>query len=98
MEYMGWFDSLGKPVSQTRRQAAYQLLVGEGFDPGETAMVLTVVAREIEHDEPARAQKYLRSWMPPYHNETLLMRTLATLCQDPAEETLRLARELSEGR
>lgn len=91
----GWFMSLGNPVSPARRRAALELLTAEGLDPTEAALVLTVVAREIEHDKPAQAQQYLRSWLPRRGSETLLLRTLATLCQDPLEETLRLARELA---
>lgn len=75
----GWLDACGSLVGQPGRQAAFDLLVGEGCDPGETSLVLTVVAREIEHDEPERAQQYLRSWLPAGGSETLLMRTLATL-------------------
>lgn len=41
--------------------------------------MLTVVCREIEHDNPERAQHYLRSWLPARGSETLLLRTLATL-------------------
>lgn len=74
----GWFDTLGRPVSQERKQAALDLLGREGYDSGEASMVLSVVCREIEHDEPARAQKYLRSWIG--NNETMVMRTLASLC------------------
>lgn len=73
-----WFDALGKPVSEHGRRAALDLLVAEGYDAGEAAMVLTVVAREIEHDQPAQAMRYMESFVGRRHR-TMLIRTLATL-------------------
>lgn len=73
----GWFDALGKPVGEQRRREARDLLVSFGRDPEETALVITVIAREIEHDEPARAFRYARTFIGS--DETLVIRTLATL-------------------
>lgn len=74
----GWFNSLGKPVPSDRLEATYELLVEMGYDPMETGMVLGVVAREMAHDNPERAQRYMRSLVGS--DETLVMRALATMC------------------
>lgn len=72
-----WFEALGKPVHPSQRQAALDLLTDEGYNPGEAELVLAVVAREIEHDNPEAAIKYMRSFVG--HSETLVIRALATL-------------------
>jgi hypothetical protein len=75
-----WWDALGKPVPEEARCAAYDLLVANGCNPGEAALVVPVVCREIEHDEPDAAQKVLRHWLPAHHSETLVLQTIATIC------------------
>lgn len=75
-----WWEACGSLIGSAGRQAAFKLLVSQGCDPGETSLVLTVVAREIEHDQPERAQQYLRHWLPACGSEILLLRALATLC------------------
>lgn len=82
-----WFDALGKPVHDSQARVALDLLVGEGYDKTETSMVLAVVAREIEHDNPQACFRYLRSHLGE-ENETLVLRTLATLAA-PTIETRR---------
>lgn len=74
----GWFDALGHPVPERRRAAALDLLVRNGFDAKEATVVLGVVCREIEHDEPARAKRYLDTFLVR-KNQTLVYMTLATL-------------------
>lgn len=76
----GWFASLGHPVPPHRLKAALGLLRHAGRNVGEGAMVLQVVCREMEHDEPERAQRYLRSWIGS--DETLVLRVLSLLCHD----------------
>lgn len=75
----GWLDACGSLVGTKGREAALTLLADNGCDRGEASLVLTVVAREIEHDNPDAAQRYLRSFLPAAGSETLLLRTLATL-------------------
>lgn len=72
-----WFDALGKPVSPDGIALATALLVDHGYDEKQAGMVLWVVAREVTHDQPDRAQKYLRSFVGS--NETLVLRCLATM-------------------
>lgn len=78
MPYGNWFDALGNPVSQEGRAAACEWLVGEGLDPMEVDMVVAVVAREIEHDEPDRAQRYMRSLCD--NRVDVATRAIAILC------------------
>lgn len=77
------FDALGKPVPAAGRKAAYDLLVEEGCDPGEAMVVVPLVAREVEHDNPDRAQSILRGWLPAHGSEVFLFRVLATLLSTP---------------
>jgi hypothetical protein len=79
-----WFDSLGQPVPAERLEATLELLVEHGYDRGEAVMVLGVVAREIAHDEPDRAQRYMRSFVG--RDETLVIRALATMCHGPGDD------------
>lgn len=78
-----WWDALGKPVAAENVRAAADLLVDNGMGADYVALLLPLVVREIEHDEPERAQKVLRSTvhelLGAYGNETLVLMTLATL-------------------
>lgn len=78
-----WFDALGHPVHQAGRQAAWELLVSQGLDADEASVIIPLIAREVEHDNPERAQKILRNWLPAHGSEILLMRTFAVLCTTP---------------
>lgn len=81
-----WFEALGRPVSDAGRQAALDLLLFGTDQPwAHCEMVLDVVCREIAHDEPDRAQRYLRSFLPAAGSETFLFRILAALCATPED-------------
>lgn len=91
-----WFEALGKPVHPSQCQAALDMLVGEGYDACETTLVLSVVVREITHDNPKACYAYLRSHLGK-RNETLVIRTLATLAAPTvATHRTELALTLSE--
>lgn len=81
-ETEGWWDALGHDVPVPRMVAAIDLLVDNGQNRGEAEIVIQLVAREIRHDNPDRAQRTLRSWLPAYGSETLLLMVLATLAAD----------------
>lgn len=82
-----WLNALGHPVPPEGLRAALDLLVGEGYDVTQASMVLTVVAREVEHDEPVRAQQYLRSFVGD-RNLTLMYRVFAVmLARGPEPES-----------
>lgn len=73
-----WFDALGHEVSQHSCAACCDLLVNEGYDVTEVLVTLSVVVREIRHDNPAAAVRYMES-LVGRSNQTLVIRTLATL-------------------
>lgn len=85
-----WFDALGRDVPLAHQQRTHKLLVDEGFDPTVSGMIVVAVAREIRHDEPDRAQRILRNWLPQRGSEVLLFRILATLVA-PRARPLRAA-------
>jgi hypothetical protein len=80
-----WFDALGHPICSWQRLAAVQLLETEGYDRAQACVVVAVIAREMEHDEPERACRYARSFVydehpdGPCRSETLVLRVLAAL-------------------
>lgn len=73
-----WLNALGKPVTDEGKQAALDLLVGHGYNLSAAAMVLSVVAREVEHDQPERAQRYMRSFVGD-RNLTLMYQVFAVM-------------------
>jgi hypothetical protein len=90
-----WFSSLGHPVSEEGRRAATSLLVEwYGAHAGNARLVIDVVAREIEHDNPERALACLRSFVAEIPalkspgrkwNENVVIQTCAYLCCPPVE-------------
>jgi hypothetical protein len=87
---INWWNALGKPVPQENILYALDFLTDLGYDPAATQMVLAVVCREIEHDNPKLALRYLRSHLGR-QNETLVLTCCAKLCVGP-----RPAQKLSE--
>lgn len=90
----GWFDAFGHPVSQWQRLEAVNLLVDNGYDRAQACLVVAVIAREVEHDEPQRAHAYARRFVYEDHpdgkrhsDETLVIRLLATIAA-PNDGTL----------
>lgn len=73
-----WFDALGLPVNTSQRVACVDFLAAEGYNAGEAALTVSVVAREVEHDQPDRAIRYMRSFVG--RHETVVLRALAVLC------------------
>jgi len=78
----GWFESLGKPVSPERKLLAVILLASLGYDAAESEITVMMVAREMEHDNPERCYRFMRSLCGD--DEILVIRVLATLCGSPA--------------
>lgn len=77
-----WFDALGKPVSQTNRQAGVDFLLRQHIPMSYIELVLPLVVRAIERDEPAQASGPLRELFKElwgHESETLVMMTLAYL-------------------
>jgi len=72
-----WFDALGKPVIYEGRMRALRLLETHGYDRAEAAMVIDVVAREVHHDQPERAQRYLRTFLDD--NLTMVYQVFAVM-------------------
>lgn len=81
-----WHSALGHPVNEEGRVAAAALLAEHGFHVGNARLLIDVVAREVERDEPERAIKYLRSFVGEHapeglgHDETLVLWVCAVLC------------------
>ena len=82
--YDNWFAALGNEISDTAFQATLAYLTDEGYNTGEAALVLNIVAREIRHDNPDRAFAYMRSFVGRF--ETVTYRALATLCATPLSD------------
>lgn len=87
----GWWDALGRPVDTPARDAAYQLLVREGYDQEKSAWLISFVARDMEHDNPDLAFRQVRTFLGP-RNETLVVRVLATLVGHQPPSPQRIAR------
>ena len=96
-----WWDALGHNVNPGSYNAALELAAEWGCHDGDRmkiSMVLDVVCRELRHDNPDRAFKYIES-MVGRTNQTAVYRLLAALVaprdSDRVADLLDLAEELA---
>ncbi len=79
MTERGWFDTLGKQVSQRAFDETRNWLAKQGYPPLEVALTLQVVCRDIRHDKPHLAIAYMQTLCD--NNMTVAYRALAMLCR-----------------